>query len=91
MKQIPTYKVRGIVGRTGQDGEYYVSETNTDYLDKHATEWTPPLGNLHLHLIYSKQVHWRVVDRASSVCKVSGRCYRVNIASATRLGSSEVQ
>jgi hypothetical protein len=61
-------------------GEYYCSETNTDYLNRHANEWKAPLGaGLHLHLIYARTIHWRVVDRASSVCKVPGRCYRVAI------------
>ena len=68
-------------------GDYHVSETSTDYLNKHAEEWKPPLGaDLHLHLIYSKQVHWRVVTRGSSVCKVSGRCHRVSVLPEKVLG-----
>ena len=81
MKQIPTYKERGVAGdMNGYSETYSGSETNTDYLNKHAGKWEPPFGgNLHLHLIYARSVHWRVVDRASSVCKVPGRCHRVNI------------
>ena len=88
MKQIPTYKERGTPKGMYDplDGTYHVLETNTDYLNKHAEEWVPPLGiGLHLHLIYSKQVHWRVVDRASSVCKILNRCRRVNIQEMPRI------
>ena len=88
MKQLPSYAQRGVTSRVDHyDGDYYVSETNTDYLNKHAEEWKPPLGSdLHLHLIYAKQVHWRVVSRASSVCKVPGRCHRVSVLPTTVLG-----
>ena len=78
---MPSKKSRGTKPPYSFNGEYTgFSETNTDYLNKHAIEWAPPLGmGLHLHLIYSKQVHWRVVDRASSVCKVPARCYRIDV------------
>ena len=82
MKQMPTYKERGasIGGYDPYDGEQYASETSTEYLNKHAKEWVPPQGiGLHLHLIYSKQVHWRVVNRASSVCKIPNRCHRIDV------------
>ena len=82
MKQMPTYKDRrASMGQgTGFGDDYYSSETSTEYLNKHAKEWVPPLGmGLHLHLIYSKQVHWRVVDRASSVCKIPDRCHRIDV------------
>jgi hypothetical protein len=76
MKQIPTKRNRTDEGCGS--GEYG-NVTSTDYLDRHAEEWRPPFGVMHLHLIYARTIHWRVVDRASSVCKISGRCYRVNI------------
>ena len=80
-KQMPSRAARGVrVAYSYFDEEYFVSETNTDYLNKHATEWRPPLGtDLHLHLVYAHTVHWRVVTRASRVCKVPGRCYRVAV------------
>ncbi len=89
-KEIPTKDDRG-VARIKSDyfsddyGAHY-GETNTDYLNKHAHEWEPPLGEgIHLHLIYSKQVHWRVVEQGSAVCAIPGRCYRVDIqAGGTR-------
>jgi len=78
MKQIPSQRSKG--RPTGYGDDYcYGGATNTDYLNKHAKEWKPPLGHLHLHLIFARSVHWRVVDRASSVCSVPGRCYRVSI------------
>ena len=88
MPKMPTYKERGV--HSGVDrwtGEHYASETNTDYLNKHAAEWRPPFGtSLHLHLIYQKSVHWRVVSRGSSVCKVPGRCHRVSVLPTAILG-----
>ena len=87
-KQIPTKKDRGVkfapVSSWGDD-DYgmHMYETNTDYLNKHADEWKPPFGEgRHMHLIYSKQVHWRIVEQGSAVCQIPGRCYRVNIQSA---------
>ena len=77
MRQMPTYKEQG-----ARNGDYYATETSTEYLDKHATEWSPPLGpDLHLHLVYTTAhtVHWRVVTLASSACKVAGRCHRVSV------------
>ncbi len=82
MKRIPTHRERGTPTNrwNGDTGYYGDQKTNTDYLNKHAKEWVPPLGiGLHLHLIYSKQVHWRVVDRASSVCKIPNRCHRIDV------------
>ncbi len=77
MKQIP----RGVSVKrpSGYLCDDYGGPTNTDYLNKHAKEWEPPLGDLHLHLIFARTVHWRVVDRGSSVCSISGRCYKVRI------------
>ena len=82
MKQIPTRRERGTpTNLNPYDSNYYgPDETNTEYINEHAKEWIPPLGmGLHLHLIYSKQIHWRVVDRASSVCKIPDRCHRVDV------------
>ncbi len=84
-KQMPTKKERDVhvvpsPGWGDDDYGMHMYETNTDYLNKHADEWHPPFGyGLHLHLIYSKQVHWRVVDRGSSVCGIPGRCWRADI------------
>ena len=88
MRQMPTYKERGATHIVDHyDGGYYATETSTDYLNKHASEWKPPLGSdLHLHLVYAHTVHWRVVTRASSVCKVPGRCHRVSVLPTTVLG-----
>ncbi len=85
-KQIPPKKerdVKSIVPSPGwgsDDYGMYMYETNTDYLNKHADEWKPPFGEgRHMHLIYSKQVHWRIVEQGSAVCQIPGRCYRVDI------------
>lgn len=73
-KQIPV-SFAGFAG----SGEYGQA-TNTDYLNKHAHEWKPPVGLArHMHLIYSSQVHWRIVEQGSAVCSIPGRCYRVDI------------
>lgn len=80
-RQIPSKASRGLRNIYNPDdaGMHY-EETNTDYLNEHACDWEPPLGHdRHLHLIYSKQVHWRVVEQGSAVCKIPGRCYRVDI------------
>ncbi|KKL05596.1 hypothetical protein LCGC14_2604460 [marine sediment metagenome] len=82
MKQIPTRRERGTpTNLDPYDDSYYGSnETNTEYLNKHAKEWVPPLGmGFHLHLIYARSIHWRVVDRASSVCKIPDRCHRIDV------------
>lgn len=83
MKQIPSQRGRG---RTTPmlygDDYYYGGQTNTNYLNKHAKEWKPPFGHMHLHLIFARTVHWRIVDRASSVCRVPGRCHRAFVAPA---------
>ena len=91
-KQIPSYDERGVTSRYDHDtGEQYSSETNTDYLNEHAKEWRPPFGtSLHLHLVYAKTVHWRVVSRGSSVCKVPGRCHRVSVLPTAILGISVI-
>ena len=60
---------------SGEQGQ----ATLVDWLDKHAEEWEPPKGNVHLHLMYAKRLHWRVVERGSSVCSVPGRCHLVTI------------
>jgi hypothetical protein len=81
-KQMPTKKSRGIPAPRydSYNEDYYCAETNTDYLNKHAEEWDAPLGeDLHLHLIYAKHVHWRVVGQSSAVCKIAGRCHKVDI------------
>lgn len=55
--------------------------TTTDRLNAHASEFIPPFGrSLHMHLCFAKSIHWRIVTRASPVCKIKGRCYRVNIS-----------
>lgn len=90
MKQIPSKVDRGLVRAVHgypnyHDDEYgmHYLETNTDYLNKHAEEYEPPLGhNLHLHLIYAHTVHWRVVQQASAVCKIPGRCHRAHVSAA---------
>ena len=74
MKQIPRNADRGFTG-SGEHGQ----ATNTDYLNRHAGEWEPPKGNVHMHLIYKQDTHWRIIERGSSVCSVPGRCHRVNI------------
>jgi len=80
-KQIPSKRGRGVfVDYNPDDAGMHYNETNTDYLNEHADEWKPPLGaGRHLHLIYSRQVHWRVVEQGSAVCKIPFRCYRVDI------------
>ncbi len=86
-KQLRSKRVRGIVSYAYHERDMageHMYETNTDYLNKHADEWKPPLGEgRHMHLIYSKQVHWRIVEQGSSVCAVPGRCFRVDIQPAT--------
>ena len=60
--------------------------TWTDYLNKHAENFSAPLGHdLHLHLVYAKAPRWCVVTRASSVCKVPGRCHRVLVLSSPKI------
>ncbi len=77
-KQMPTYKDRGAtIGDTY--GEYPASETSTEYLNKHAEEWKPPFGAQHMHLIYAKHVHWRIVSQGSAACQIPGRCHRADI------------
>ncbi|KKN47197.1 hypothetical protein LCGC14_0665380 [marine sediment metagenome] len=80
VKPIPSRRERGLRKLDRDEyGEHY-QETNTDYLNKHAVEeYPPPLGDVHLHLIYARSVHWRVVERGSSVCKVPGRCHLVTL------------
>jgi len=74
LKQIPRDTNFGYIG-SGENGQ----ATLVDWLDKHAEEWECPNGNVHLHLIYAKRLHWRVVGRVSAVCSVPGRCHRVTI------------
>lgn len=71
MKQIPRNRTRGT--GSGENGQ----ETNTDYLNSHAEGWEPPKGNVHMHLIFKQDAHWRIVSRGSSVCSVPGRCHQV--------------
>ncbi|KKK60041.1 hypothetical protein LCGC14_3028330 [marine sediment metagenome] len=73
VKQIPSNRTLG--SGSGEMGQ----ETNVDYLRRHAEEWEPPLGKGHLHLISKMDVHWRVVDRGSSVCSEPGRCHLITI------------
>ncbi len=83
-KQIPTKRSRGVFTdyHDADDVGMHYEETNTDYLNEHAHEWKPPVGLArHMHLIYSKQVHWRIVEQGSAVCSIPGRCYRVDIFS----------
>ena len=54
-------------------------ETNVDYLSKHAEEWEPPRGNVHLHLMFNRRVYWQIVERSSRVCNVPGRCHLIRI------------
>ena len=89
--QIPSKYDRGIRKRgyplyeEWEEAGTHSYETNTDYLNKHALEWAPPSGpKLHLHLIYSHQVHWRVVGQGSAVCLIPGRCYKISIAILNR-------
>ena len=74
VKQIPSNRTRG--SGSGDQGQ----ETNTDYLNKHGEEWKPPTGNVHLHLVFKQDVHWRVVSRGSSVCSEPGRCHPITIS-----------
>ena len=89
VKQIPKDRpLRGkqLPGGYNEDGEGPgLVETNTQYLSEHALEWKPPLGDLHLHLMYTGRVHWQVAEKGSHVCKVPGRCLPVTISS--RLGN----
>ena len=73
-KQIPKDTNFGTYG-SGENGQ----ATLIDWLDKHATEWEPPQGELHLHLMFKRRVYWQVAERGSSVCSVPGRCHRVTI------------
>lgn len=88
MKQIPHDRPLGGKLMPGGFDEEGVGpgfvETNTAYLNKHATEWEAPFGSrLHLHLMFTHRgVSWQIRDRASSVCKVPGRCHRAFIAPA---------
>ncbi len=53
-KQMPTHRERGTPADrwNGDTGYYGGPETSTEYLNKHADEWKPPLGGgLHMHLI----------------------------------------
>ncbi|KKM73401.1 hypothetical protein LCGC14_1410850 [marine sediment metagenome] len=74
VKQIPKDTNFGSYG-SGENGQ----ATLVDWLDKHAEEWRPPTGDIHLHLMYARVLHWRVVERGSSVCKVPGRCYLMTV------------
>lgn len=88
MKQIPSRAERGLRSHLTRDPDDYgmhYEETNTDYLNKHAEEYTPPAGRVHLHLIYAHTVHWRVVGQASSVCKIPGRCKKAFIGETPAL------
>ncbi|KKM92728.1 hypothetical protein LCGC14_1215450 [marine sediment metagenome] len=73
VKQIPSDRPRGF--GSGENGQ----ETNTDYLNRNAEGWEPPMGEVHMHLIYKQDAHWRIVSRGSSVCRYPGRCYKVTI------------
>ena len=83
VKQIPKDRpLRGkqLPGGYDEDGEGPgLIETNVAYLDKHAEEWKPPVGEVHLHLMYTGRVHWQVAERGSSVCTVSGRCHLMTV------------
>lgn len=83
---LPTKKERGIKTYKEAHAEEFVGEhwfeTNTDYINEHAHEFIPPFGAMHLHLIYARTVHWRVVTQASAVCKIPGRCHLVQITEA---------
>ena len=79
-KPIPSRKFRNLRPLERDDYGEHFQETNTDYLNEHAVEeYPPPLGNVHLHLIYARSVHWRVIEQASSVCKIPGRCHLVTL------------
>ena len=84
MKQIPTD--RPLAGKSHPGGYDHETgegppllETNVMYLNAHAEEWKPPMGDLHLHLMYAGRVHWRTASKGSQVCKIPGRCYKVTI------------
>ncbi len=74
-RQIPAGTNFGTYG-SGENGQ----ATLVDWLDKHATEWEPPKGEVHLHLMWARRLHWVVVERGSSVCSVPGRCHRALIS-----------
>ncbi len=81
VKQIPKDRpLRGkqLPGGYDEDGEGPgLVETNVAYLDKHAEEWKPPVGEVHLHLMHTGgRVRWQIAELGSSVCKVPGRCHR---------------
>ncbi len=56
-------------------------ETSVMYLNSHAQEWKPPIGDVHLHLMYTGgRVRWQIAISGSSVCKFPGRCHRASIS-----------
>ncbi len=73
-KQIPKNTNFGYTG-SGENGQ----ATLVDWLNQHAEEWECPTGEVHLHLMYGRVLHWRVVERGSYVCSVPGRCHKVTI------------
>lgn len=74
VKQISRHISLGYSG-SGENGQ----ATLVDYLDAHAREWKPPMGEVHLHLMHKGRAYWQVVERGSSVCKVPGRCHLITI------------
>ncbi len=83
VKQIPADRPlagKQLPGGYDEDGNGPgLVETNIMYLSEHAEEWTPPAGNVHLHLMYTGRVHWQVAERGSRVCSIPGRCHLVTI------------
>ncbi len=85
VKQIPKDRpLRGKALSGGYDPETgegpRLLETNVAYLDKHAEEWKPPVGEVHLHLMYTGgRVRWQIARLGSLVCKVPGRCHLMTV------------
>lgn len=77
VKQPPSKGLRGpLPGMgSGETGDH----TTVDWLNHHAEEFEPPMGNLHMHLIFAQTLHWRIVTKGSFVCHVPGRCHLVRI------------
>lgn len=85
VKQIPTKISRGIPAGHPDDAGMHYNQTQTDWLNKHAEEEPVPVGKQHLHLMYRGGLLWKVVWRASPVCKIKGRCHLIEIRPRERL------
>lgn len=57
---------------------YAPKGSRSEWIGKHA--WQFPPGEYHLHARYLKgEIMWVLSSRGSPICKIEGRCKKVNL------------